>query len=47
MTNVTSVTSVGNSSIDLDITTYPNGLYIVNIVTENGNNIRTTFEKTR
>lgn len=34
-------------SIKLDVSTYQTGVYIVNISSENGLNIRSTFEKTR
>ncbi len=46
MNESTGYSTVGNQSVSVDVSTYPQGLYIVNITSENGLNIKTTFEKT-
>lgn len=35
------------TNVNIDVSSYQSGIYIVNLITESGKNIRSTFEKTR
>lgn len=47
MTEINGVAYGNQQKVNLNISNYQAGLYIVNIVSENGLNIRSTFEKTK
>lgn len=47
MTEINGVAFGNQQKVNLNISNYQAGLYIVNIVSENGLNIRSTFEKTK
>ncbi len=47
MNQVEGISTGNQQKVNLDISTYKTGLYIVNIISENGLNIRSTFEKSR
>lgn len=47
MTEISSVTFTEKQNVNIDISSYQSGIYIVNLKTESGLNIRRTFEKTR
>ncbi len=47
ITEIKGVTFGEKQNIKIDVSKYQSGIYIVNLITESGLNIRSTFEKTR
>jgi|TARA_B100000315_G_C14342936_1_gene480435 hypothetical protein len=47
ITEICGVTFGEKQNVNIDISSYKSGIYIVNLISESGENVRTTFEKTR
>lgn len=47
MSDISGIANANNNKIELSIDGYPQGIYFVNVISQEGSVIRTTFEKTR